>query len=135
VGRRQRNLLLPPALLKQGLVRTMVRSVVIVYRYKEGILNMNQPREVKLYNDFMKWHRKEITKAKEGMRQTKAMSVVESWTNIAIGCTINFTANMLILPLFGFESLTLGKNFLIMIVYTCIAFIRNYCIRRWFNKK
>ena len=69
------------------------------------------------------------------MSQTKLMSIVESWTNIAIGCSINFTANMLILPLFGFKNLTLSKNFLIMLIYTVIAFIRNYCIRRWFNKK
>jgi len=68
------------------------------------------------------------------MGQTRYRSWKESWTNIFIGYTINFTANMLILPLFGFTSLTLGKNFLIGVIYTVIALTRTYCIRRWYNR-
>jgi hypothetical protein len=65
--------------------------------------------------------------------QTKLGSFVEAWANIAIGFTINFFANMVILPLFGFASLTPGKNFLIGVLYTFISLARSYVLRRWFN--
>jgi len=69
------------------------------------------------------------------MSQTRGMSFVESWINIFIGYTINFTANIFILPFFGFKSLTIKKNIIIGIIYTVISLARTYCIRRWFNKK
>ena len=67
------------------------------------------------------------------MAQTRLGSFAESWANIAVGFTINFTANWLILPLFGFHSLTLEKNFAIGLLYTLISLARSYCLRRWFN--
>lgn len=67
----------------------------------------------------------------EVARQTKIESFVEAWINVFIGFWINFFANMLILPLFGFTSLTLGTNFLIGMVYTVISVARSYVIRRW----
>ncbi len=67
------------------------------------------------------------------MAQTKLGSFAEAWANIAIGFTINFFANLLILPLFGFTSLTPGKNFLIGVLYTFISLARSYVLRRWFN--
>lgn len=67
------------------------------------------------------------------MSQTKIGSFAEAWSNIAIGFSINFTANLLILPLFGFHTLTLEKNFAIGILYTAISLVRSYCLRRWFN--
>jgi hypothetical protein len=65
--------------------------------------------------------------------QTRLGSVVEAWANIAVGFSINFAANMLILPLFGFTALTLGKNFEIGLLYTLISLARSYVLRRWFN--
>lgn len=67
------------------------------------------------------------------MAQTKLGSLAEAWANIAIGFTINFCANLVILPLFGFTSLTAGKNFLIGVAYTGISLARSYVLRRWFN--
>lgn len=67
------------------------------------------------------------------MRQTHFGSFVESLANIAIGFSVNFTANMLILPLFGFHTLTLGKNFVIGLLYTVISLVRSFVIRRYFN--
>lgn len=69
------------------------------------------------------------------MSQTRGMSFIESWANIFVGYGINITANYLILPAFGFQSLTLKKNITIGIIYTAISLARTYCIRRWFNKK
>lgn len=67
------------------------------------------------------------------MRQTRLGSFVEAHANLVVGFTINYTANMLILPLFGFTSLTAGKNFLIGLVYTVISLVRQYVLRRYFN--
>ena len=66
-------------------------------------------------------------------RQTKVGSIVEAWANILVGFWINFLANLVILPLFGFSSLSLGKNFIIGALYTVISLIRSYVLRRWFN--
>jgi hypothetical protein len=67
------------------------------------------------------------------MAQTKFGSVIESLANIAVGFTINFTANLIILPLFGFHNLTVRNNFIIGILYTVISLVRSYVLRRWFN--
>lgn len=65
--------------------------------------------------------------------QTWWGSIVEAKTNIVIGFAINWTANMLVLPLFGFDSLTAGKAFGIGLVFTVISILRQLVIRRWFN--
>jgi len=66
-------------------------------------------------------------------RQTVWGSIVEAKANIAIGFAINYCANLLILPLFGFTELTLANNFLIGLLYTGISIVRQFVIRRWFN--
>lgn len=67
------------------------------------------------------------------MSQTKLGSIAEAWANIGVGFGVNFTANILILPLFGFTSLTIKTNFEIGLLYTVISLIRSYVLRRWFN--
>ena len=76
------------------------------------------------------------------VRQTRMESFIEAWINVAIGFTINFVANLIVLPAFGFTSLTLGTNLIIGLVYTVISVARSYVIRRWaqdhlraFNKR
>lgn len=64
-------------------------------------------------------------------RQTKLESLSEAGVNILIGFVINFTGNWLILPLFGFTTLTLANNFLIGLAFTVISVARQYVIRRW----
>lgn len=68
------------------------------------------------------------------MSQTRMRSWKEAWTNIFIGYSINFVANIFILPAFGFNSLTLTKNFFIGVIYTGISLLRTYCVRRWYNR-
>jgi hypothetical protein len=65
--------------------------------------------------------------------QTRLGSITEAWANIAVGFTINFTANIIILPMFGFYTLTLRNNFIIGMIYTVISLVRSYVLRRWFN--
>jgi len=69
------------------------------------------------------------------MGQTKLGSFIEACVNVFIGFWINFVANLLILPLFGFSSLTLANNFYIGLLYTVISVVRSYAVRRWFNAK
>lgn len=66
--------------------------------------------------------------------QTRRGSLLESPVNILVGYSVNFTANLLIFPLFGWhisarENLTLG------VIYTGISLVRSYGLRRLFNHK
>jgi hypothetical protein len=69
------------------------------------------------------------------VNQTRLGSFIEAWINVLIGFGINFAANLLILPAFGFTSLTLGTNFVIGLLYTVVSVVRSYAIRRWFNAR
>jgi len=64
--------------------------------------------------------------------QTKLSSFVEAWANIAVGFGVNFTANMIVLPWFGFD-ITASKAFGIGLVFTAISLARSYILRRYFN--
>lgn len=66
------------------------------------------------------------------MSQTKWGSFVEAWANIFVGFSINFCANLLILPWFGF-GVTVSSAFTIGVVFTTISLARSYVLRRWFN--
>lgn len=66
------------------------------------------------------------------MNQTRLESLIEALINVVIGFGINWTANMLVLPLFGFH-VTGGQAFGIGLVFTVISIARSYAIRRWFN--
>lgn len=68
------------------------------------------------------------------MNQTKLESFIEAGTNILIGFTINFSANLLILPLFyGSVAESASKAFYIGLIFTGISLLRSYILRRWFN--
>lgn len=68
------------------------------------------------------------------LRQSRRGSLIEVGLNIAIGFWINFFANLVILPLFGFH-VTVTDNLLIGVLYTLVSVIRSYVIRRWFDKR
>lgn len=68
------------------------------------------------------------------MTQTRLGSLIEAVINVIIGFAINFIANMLIFPLFGFH-ITPGANLALGLIYTVISVVRSYCVRRWFNAK
>ena len=67
------------------------------------------------------------------MSQTRFGSVLEATANIAVGFTINWCANMLILPLFGFH-VTASAAFHIGLWFTAISLVRSYVLRRVFNR-
>lgn len=68
------------------------------------------------------------------MNQSKLSSLIEAVANVVIGYSINFTANMLFLPLVGFH-ITVGQNLFLGVLYTGISLVRSYVIRRWFNAR
>lgn len=68
------------------------------------------------------------------MEQTKLGSFYEALINIIIGWTINFIANMLVFPLFGWE-ISVEQNIYLGTIYTVISLVRSYAIRRWFNAR
>lgn len=68
------------------------------------------------------------------MAQSKLSSLKESCVNILIGYTINFVANLVVLPLFG-HNITIKDNLWLGLIFTVISIIRSYLIRRFFNKK
>ena len=67
------------------------------------------------------------------MAQSKGRSWSEAWVNIGIGFSINYVANYLILPLFGFN-ISLADNVILGLFFTVISVCRQYIVRRWFNK-
>ena len=68
------------------------------------------------------------------MNQTRLGSLIGAIIHVVIGFAINFTANLLIFPLFCFH-ITARDNLLLGLIYTVISVARSYCIRRWFNAK
>lgn len=75
------------------------------------------------------WH---AATSAPGVGQTPRSAIIEAWVNIAIGFSINFVANLALLPLVG-AHLTGGSNFWLGCIYTAISMGRQYVIRRWFN--
>lgn len=68
------------------------------------------------------------------MSQSIKGSVWEAMGNVAVGFGVNYGANLLILPLFGFAALTPGKNLVIGVLYTVISLVRSFVLRRVFNR-
>ncbi len=68
------------------------------------------------------------------MTQTRLGSFIEAWVNVLIGFGINWCANLLILPLFGFN-VSPGQAFEIGLWFTAVSVVRSYMVRRWFNAR
>ena len=68
------------------------------------------------------------------MKQTRLGSFIEACINVLIGFAINFAANLVILPLIGFQ-ISVGQNLFIGVLYTIISVARSYAVRRWFNAR
>lgn len=64
--------------------------------------------------------------------QTRKQSAIEAMMNIVIGYTINFAANLLLFPLFGWD-ISVQQNLLLGVLYTLISFARSYALRRFYN--
>jgi hypothetical protein len=66
------------------------------------------------------------------MKQSRAMSLVESLTNVAVGYGIAVVTQMLVFPLFGLSA-TLAENMAIGAVFTVVSIARSFTLRRVFE--
>jgi|GEM_PF-965575 hypothetical protein len=72
--------------------------------------------------------------ADSGAGQSKRASIIEAWVNILIGFSINYAANVVLIPLMADGAhVTATSNFWGGWVYTAISIVRQYTVRRWFN--
>ena len=65
--------------------------------------------------------------------QSKRNSAFEAATNVAIGYLVSVLANVLILPVFGYN-VTIGDSFAIGLAFTVVSLVRSYVLRRIFNR-
>ena len=65
--------------------------------------------------------------------QSRRNSACEAVTNVAIGYLVSVLANVLILPLFGYN-VTIGDSFAIGLAFTAVSLARSYVLRRVFNR-
>lgn len=68
------------------------------------------------------------------MTQSRAMSMVETLTNIAVGLMVSLISQLVIFHAYDVK-LPLSSNVEIVLWFTAVSIIRSYCIRRWFNSK
>ena len=60
------------------------------------------------------------------------MSAIEASTNVLIGYLVSVAANIIILPLFGYD-VTVADSFAIGLAFTAVSLVRSYVLRRAFN--
>jgi hypothetical protein len=61
------------------------------------------------------------------MTQSRRGSLIEAIINVLIGFGINFTANALLFPLFGWH-ISASQNLTLGLIYTGISILRSYAI-------
>jgi membrane protein implicated in regulation of membrane protease activity len=66
--------------------------------------------------------------------QTRAESIKESVTNIAIGYLVALLSQLIVFPLVGVH-VDFTTNLEIGLYFTIISLVRSYLVRRWFNRK
>lgn len=64
--------------------------------------------------------------------QSRRMSAIEAFCNVLIGYLVSVVANIIILPLFGYN-VTVGDSFAIGFAFTVVSLARSYALRRIFN--
>lgn len=64
--------------------------------------------------------------------QSHRNSAIEAFVNVAIGYLVSVLANILILPMFGYD-VSLPDSFTIGAAFTFVSLIRSYAVRRFFN--
>ena len=76
-----------------------------------------------------------LSKTRESLRDSKKRSMIETVTDVAIGFVMYLPINFLILPLFAeqISSYDILGFFQLSAIFTVIALVRKYTIRRWFE--
>ena len=66
------------------------------------------------------------------MKQSRAMSLVESIVNVIVGYGVAVATQILIFPTFGLH-VTLAQNLKISAAFTVISICRSFALRRMFE--
>lgn len=67
-----------------------------------------------------------------GMKQSRAMSLVEAVVNVGVGYAVAVITQILIFPVFGLHT-TLAQNLKMGAVFTVVSIARSYILRRLFE--
>ena len=73
---------------------------------------------------------------KEPTQDSKKKSIIESLVDIVVGFLMYLPINFLVLPMFAEDiaSQEIMGFLQITAIFTMVAFVRKYTIRRWFSK-
>ena len=87
----------------------------------------------------LQWRRKiplNDSMLKEPTQDSKKKSIIESITDIVIGFVMYLPINYFVLPMFAGDiaNQDLVGFLQITAIFTLVAFVRKYAIRRWFSK-
>ena len=76
-----------------------------------------------------------LSKTRESLRDSKKKSMIETVIDVLIGFVLYLPINFLILPLFAeqISSYDILGFFQLSAIFTAIALVRKYTIRRWFE--
>ena len=76
-----------------------------------------------------------LSKTRESLRDSKKRSMIETVIDVAIGFVMYLPINFLILPLFAeqISNYDILGFFQLSAIFTAIALVRKYTIRRWFE--
>ena len=66
------------------------------------------------------------------MKQSRAMSLVESLTNVIVGYGLAVATQIVVFPVFGLHT-TLEQNLQMGVVFTVVSIARCYVLRRLFE--
>ena len=66
------------------------------------------------------------------MKQSRAMSLVESVANVIVGYGIAVVTQILIFPIFGLHT-TLAQNLKMGAIFTVVSIARSFALRRVFE--
>ncbi len=66
------------------------------------------------------------------MKQSRSMSVVESFANVLVGYGVAVLTQILVFPLFSL-TISLQDNLLIGVLFTGVSLVRSYTLRRIFE--
>jgi hypothetical protein len=71
------------------------------------------------------------------MKDSRKRSLAESAFDITVGFILYLPVNFFVLPYFtqGIDEYSIGTMLSISVIYTSIALVRKYTIRRWFVNK
>lgn len=66
------------------------------------------------------------------MKQSRAMSLLESIANVLVGYGVAVTTQILVFPLFGWQA-SVQDNLTIGLIFTGVSLVRSFALRRVFE--